>query len=444
MVNLNFLFNKRTCPTLEHNLLYDSLEDTNEYEEQKPGEFPPRDSLFEREDDINVYKNNPIIKNLIDCYQPFFEEGINYNSGGKSYNVYLTGCMLWYYNEAFSLCTKLSIDPCPDQYFIDEYYNDIMGNSTNIERYFVLSIFYALLAVNAIVRRQHLKMIDILYNFLSKRCPISVMVKCLDFIVKTYNNNNAIAYEFRPTIDHWGNTLLKVDEGLTEDEEERSDLFIQMRKKVCENGQNYVKLLNIKPQYEDKNNTFMMPATPQPSDKKQKKTKQKAKSERKASNKPMTLKYYKHGNNGMLRKQEARVGLVFKKWNDWGWINSKTTTDDFDSLFEGEDKHCNIEWNANSTILSTLLFELLEQSYIDKQKGQSASSMVKKQFCRSPNFDRKRINNDNEFRIKLTIYLLDIDNPLPQKQGGGDNDFDTTDTAFQEVLSGQLRVTKGI
>ena len=146
----------------------------------------------------------------------------------------------------------------------------------------------------------------------------------------------------------------------------------------------------------------------------------------------------------MLRIQEKRVCLVFKKWNEWEWINSKTTTDDFGSLFEGEDKHCNIEWNANSTILSILLRELLKQSYIDKQKGQSASSMVKEQFTRTPNFDKKRIKNEDMFRIKLTVYLLDIENPFPQKQGGGDNDFDTTDTAFQEVLSGQLRVTKGI
>lgn len=246
MVNLDFLLKKRNCPTLEHQLIED-IEMSMEYEEQKYGEFPPHDSLYEREDDPNVYKENPILKSLFEHYQPFFEKGINYNSDGKTWNVYPSGSMLLYCNEAFSLCTKLSIDPYPEQYFIDEYYRKIGGGCTQIERYFVLSIVYALLAVNVIVRRQHLKMIDVLYNFLAIGCPPSIMVKCIEFICITYAGNNAILYEFRPTIDRWGYTLLKVDEGLTEDEEEQRELFTQMRKKVYENCLKYAEKFNIKP-----------------------------------------------------------------------------------------------------------------------------------------------------------------------------------------------------
>ena len=215
-----------------------------------------------------------------------------------------------------------------------------------------------------------------------------------------------------------------------------SDSDIILVKSVMNNYIEYLK--SHQAQYMHKT-----PTIPTTANKKTKKSNKKSK-EIIINPKPKTFKYFKHGNNGILRKQEERVGLVFKKWNEWEWINSKTTTDDFGSLFEGEDKHCNIEWNANSTILSILLRELLKQSYIDKQKGQSASSMVKEQFTRTPNFDKKRITKEDKYRIAITVYILDIENPFPQKQGGGDNDFDTTDTAFQEVLSGQLRVTKGI
>lgn len=120
MVNLKHIFTNRNCPTLESQLRSDigiSMED----EEQKYGEFPPIDRLYEREEDPNVYKENPILRNLFEHYQPFFEKGINYTADGKTWNVYPTGRMLWYCNEAFSLCTKLSIDPCPEDYFIDEY-----------------------------------------------------------------------------------------------------------------------------------------------------------------------------------------------------------------------------------------------------------------------------------------------------------------------------------
>ena len=233
MVNLKHILRNRTCPTLDSSL-YDDIEMIMEDKQQKYGEFPPRDHLFKRED-LVFYEKNPILKKLIEHYQSFFVKGINYESDGRTWNVYPRGRMLWYCNEAFSLCTKLSIDPSPEHYFIDEYYDDIGGGCTEIERYFILSIVYALLAVNRKVRRQHLKMIDVLYNFMSNRCPFSVMFKCMDFITKTYVDNNAICYEFRPAIDRWGYTLLNVNEGLIEDDEEQMELYTQMRKKVCEN-----------------------------------------------------------------------------------------------------------------------------------------------------------------------------------------------------------------
>ena len=173
-------------------------------------------------------------------------------------------------------------------------------------------------------------------------------------------------------------------------------------------------------------------------------TKQKKASEKKLNGKPKTLRYLTHGNNGVLMKQGERLKFVFEKWNKWGWIDSETTTDDFDAFFEGEPRHCNITWKANSTVLSILMRELLEQPFIAKQKRQSASSMVKEQFGLTPNFDSNRLSDDDKLRIDVTVYLLGIDNPLPLRKGGYDDDYDTTDAAFQAVLLGQLRLTKGI
>lgn len=192
------------------------------------------------------------------------------------------------------------------------------------------------------------------------------------------------------------------------------------------------------------NCTFTMPAAKSSSNRKPKATKQKNAGEKKLCGNPKTLKYYTHGNKGILRKQEEKVKIIFEKWTTWDWIDSETTTDDFDTLFEGEDRHCNITWKANSTVLTCLMQKLLEQPYITKQTKQSATSMVKEQFGLTPNFDQNRLADDDKFRIDLTAYLLNINNPLPLRQGGDDNDYDTTDAALQEVLSGLLRRTKGI
>ena len=192
------------------------------------------------------------------------------------------------------------------------------------------------------------------------------------------------------------------------------------------------------------NCTFTMPGAKPSPGRKTKANKQKRTSERKLSGKPKTLKYYTHGNNGILMKQRQRVDIVFCKWNKWGWLDGETTTDDFDAFFEGEPRHCNMTWKANSTVLTLVLQELLKQPFIIKQKSQSASSMVKEQFGLTPSFDANRLADDDKFRIEATVYLLNTDNPLPLRKGGYDDDYDTTDAALQAVLSGQLRTTKGI
>ncbi len=159
--------------------------------------------------------------------------------------------------------------------------------------------------------------------------------------------------------------------------------------------------------------------------------------------KPKTLKYFVHGNNGILKTQRRRVDLVFRKFNEWKWIDDQTGADDFNSLFEGDPRHCNITWTGNATILTVLLKELLDQPFIAKQTGQSATSMVQEQFDKTPNYDQNRLNqNDNE-KIQLTLIILNTKNPLPEKEEVyNDNLF--SDEKLKEIYVGLLRTTKGI
>lgn len=189
------------------------------------------------------------------------------------------------------------------------------------------------------------------------------------------------------------------------------------------------------------NCTFMMPAATSPSSKQKKSPKLKAK----PSGKPMTLKYYVHGNNSMLMKQRRRVDILFRKFTEWKWIDNKTTAADFDAFFEGEPRHCNITWTANSTVLTILLQELLKQTYIERQTRCAAKSLVEQQFNKTANSDRSRLDAISEERIKLTILILDINNPLPEPRGRyGAEEDDIQDAALQEIFAGKLRSTKGI
>lgn len=225
-------------------------DERDRYKEQGYLEFPDRDRLYYRKDDIKEYKNDPVIERLIEHYQPFFEKGINYVSDGKNYNIYLGRSNLFYFNEAFSLCTKLSIDRSPEEYFVLEYYNDM--NVSDIERYFVLSITYVLLTCNSLVRKQHLKMIDLIDEFLRLRCPTLLRTQGFLFVTNLYNTSEMPFWEFKPSIDKWGTTILNVNEGLPNNEEEQVALINQMRQKVV----GHIKLYKEKIEHifeEDKN-----------------------------------------------------------------------------------------------------------------------------------------------------------------------------------------------
>lgn len=175
-------------------------------------------------------------------------------------------------------------------------------------------------------------------------------------------------------------------------------------------------------------------------------SRKKTEAERKPSGKPKTLKYYTHGNNGVLMKKRKRVHQVFNMWTRWGWIDEQTDPSDFDAFFEGEPRHCNITWKANSTILTILLQELLKKTYIERQTGCSAKSLVEQQFGKTANSDRTRIDNLSEERIKLTLFVLNPQNHdlIFQSSDNLSEKQDIQDDALKEIFAGQLRSTKGI
>lgn len=173
-------------------------------------------------------------------------------------------------------------------------------------------------------------------------------------------------------------------------------------------------------------------------------SKSKEKLVKKPDGKPMTLKYYKHGDNGILMKQRERVTMIFRMFNAWKWID-ETNSDDFDAFFEGKPKHCNITWKSNSTILTILLQELLKQSYIERQTGCSAKSLVTEQFGKTPNSDMKRLDDDDIRKIKLILIILDINNPLAEEyEGKTKMDVDQQFADLCVIYEDKLRSTKRI
>ena len=72
--------------------------------------------------------------------------------------------------------------------------------------------------------------------------------------------------------------------------------------------------------------------------------------------------------------------------------------------------------------------------------------MVEQQFGMTANSDRKkRLTGDDEVKIRLTLLVLDIKNPLPERRAGNDDEEDdTSEAALREIFAGQLRSTKAV
>ena len=78
-----------------------------------------------------------------------------------------------------------------------------------------------------------------------------------------------------------------------------------------------------------------------------------------------------------------------------------------------------------------------KKTLIEGQTKQSAPQIMMEQFGVNAINNLKRLSPTDIKRIKESIYILDWNAPLPLKQGGGDTDYDLSDTAIQ-LLSANI------
>lgn len=160
---------------------------------------------------------------------------------------------------------------------------------------------------------------------------------------------------------------------------------------------------------------------------------------------PKTLHYYDStSSQGEVKKKRKRVDIVFRWFNEWGWLDDETKPNDFEYFFEGKPRHCNLTWKGNCTILTILLRELIKQPYIIKQTGCKASSLVEQQFKKSPSFNISRLTPKDKEHIIMVLYVLNPKNPLNDGQRRNDDeDDDFIRLAVADaILSSELRVGK--
>lgn len=140
-----------------------------------------------------------------------------------------------------------------------------------------------------------------------------------------------------------------------------------------------------------------------------------------------------------------RIHLVMKLMQAWGWIEEPQYAEDFEHLFDGEPRSCNIRWTGTLAILTELMSRLLKQPYMGRVTGLSATSIVKGQFGKGRSSNTERLDAEAQERISIIVRILDYNKPLPwrSRDGGGDGE-DISALALNAVLAGELHATRDL
>lgn len=141
-----------------------------------------------------------------------------------------------------------------------------------------------------------------------------------------------------------------------------------------------------------------------------------------------------------------RILFVMKLMQAWGWIEEPQYAEDFEHLFDGEPRSCNIRWTGQPlAILTELMSRLLKQPYMGRVTGLSATSIVKGQFGKGRSSNTERLDAEAQERISIIVRILDYNKPLPwrSRDGGGDGE-DISALALNAVLAGELHATRDL
>ena len=141
-----------------------------------------------------------------------------------------------------------------------------------------------------------------------------------------------------------------------------------------------------------------------------------------------------------------RIHFVMKLMQAWGWIEEPQYAEDFEHLFDGEPRSCNIRWTGQSlAILTELMSRLLKQPYMGRVTGLSATSIVKGQFGKGRSSNIERLDAEAQERISIIVRILDYNKPLPwRSHDGGCDGEDISALALNAVLAGELHATRDL
>lgn len=141
-----------------------------------------------------------------------------------------------------------------------------------------------------------------------------------------------------------------------------------------------------------------------------------------------------------------RIHLVMKLMQAWGWIEEPQHAEDFEHLFDGEPRSCNIKWTGRPlAILTELMNRLLGQPYMGRVTGLSVTAIVKGQFGKERSSNTERLDAEARKRIGIIERILDYNKPLPfPSHDGGSDGEDISDQALKAVLAGELHATRDL
>lgn len=159
---------------------------------------------------------------------------------------------------------------------------------------------------------------------------------------------------------------------------------------------------------------------------------------------PFTISYV-----GDLAAQarSQRLHFVRRVMEKLGWFHEIQDADDFEHLFSGKHRECNIHWSKSVNIATAYYFlqQLLQQPYITKETGCTARSLLINQFhVKNARADESRVSDFHKECIRRILILLNPANPLPSSRNYSDNDLDIMNDMYWNMYQDNLNIRKGV
>lgn len=284
-------------------------------------------------------------------------------SNGNNHEEFLQYSVEHYFNDAYYICTKLTLDLNPESHFLEEYYNTIEGNA--LDHWLVFTMVYWMLLRNLAIRPQYINMMNTLIDFLLDDRYFYVLYFMVAFKNHEFKPEN-LNIEFFPVKSSFVDTdeifrtpIIRVGEDANDAEKEVYDIWCKTRSfHAIRIGKKMLPPIieKVVQDYKENNNI------------------KKVKTNRQVDTPSQAYTDNTFNKSAILT--DIQIDLVLAELIVVGWMPKETCKSDFHKLFSGVKSDLQLTWLGTAGELHDFFDMLTKKKKDEKNKKKLSDGYI--------------------------------------------------------------------